>query len=209
MPALLAAAPAGMTSDLITSKKEERKMNISRLLVASIGSAAILSFTQFACAATMQSSSDHTATLDRASAAYKDARAKCDPLKAHEKDMCVVEAKAAEKRAKAAAEANYKGTVKSKTDSQIANADADFMVAKVACDTKAGQEKNVCVKQAQATQVKRVADAKAHKTTVDAQADAREDTRDAQYKVALAKCDAMSGAAKDTCASSAKAAYGK
>lgn len=184
-------------------------MNVSRLLVASIGSAAVLSFSQFTFAATMQSASEHTAALDRASAVSKDARARCEPLKAHEKDMCVVEAKAAEKRAKAAAEANYKGTIKSKTDSLIANADADFMVAKVACDTKAGPEKNVCVKEAQSAQVKRVADAKAHKTSVDAQADAREDTRDAQYKVALAKCDAMSGTGKDTCVNSAKSTYGK
>jgi hypothetical protein len=73
------------------------------------------------------------------------------------------------------------------------------MVAKVACDTKAGSEKDVCVKQAQATQVKLVTDAKANKTAADARDDARDDTRDAQYKVALAKCDALSGTDKDTC----------
>ena len=37
----------------------------------------------------------------------------------------------------------------------------------------------------------------------------REDTRDAQYKVAVEKCDAMSGAAKDTCVKNAKVRYGK
>ena len=122
---------------------------------------------------------------------------------------CAVEAKATEKKSKASAEAAYKGTIKAQTASRIANADADLMVAKVACEAKTGTDKDVCVKQAQATQVKRVADAKAHKTTVDAQADAREDTRDAQYKVALAKCDAVSGTDKDVCVVSAKSAYGK
>ena len=184
-------------------------MNRSRLLIASIGGAAILSCAQFAFAKTAQPRADYTAAKDQASVVYKDARAKCDALKEHEKDMCVVEAKAAEKRAKALAEANYKGTIKAKTDSQIANADADLMVAKVACDTKAGNEKDVCVKQAKATNVKLVADAKAHKTEVVARADAREDTRDAQYKVALAKCDAMTSAAKDTCVASAKSTYAK
>lgn len=158
---------------------------------------------------TTQARTDYTAATDRASVVYKDAHAKCEPLKGHEKNMCVVEAKAVEKRAKASAEANYKGTIKAKTDSQIANADADLMVAKVACDTKAGNEKDVCLKQAKATHVKLVADAKANKTAVVARADALEDTRDAQYKVALAKCDAMSGAAKDTCVTSAKSAFGK
>jgi hypothetical protein len=184
-------------------------MNRSKLLVASMGGAAILSVAQFAFAMTTQTRTDYRAAMDRTSVVYKDARAKCEPLTGHDKDMCVVEAKAVEKRAKASAEANYKGTIKAKTDSQIANADADLMVARVACDTKAGQEKDVCVKQAQATQVKLVADAKAHKTAVDARTDAREDTRDAQYKVALAKCDAIAGTEKDTCVTSAKSAFGK
>jgi hypothetical protein len=165
----------------------------------------MLAFGQLSSAATMQTRADHSAALEHASAEYKDARAKCEPLIGHEKDMCLVEAKAAEKRARASAEANYRGTIRAKTDSQIANADADFMVAKVACDVKAGPEKDVCVKQAEATRVKLVADAKAHKTALDAQADAR----DAQYKVALAKCDAMSGTEKDTCVTTAKSAYGK
>ena len=121
-----------------------------------------MSFTQFTFATT-QTRADYTAAVDRAAVVYKDARAKCDPLTGHGKDMCVVEAKAVEKRAKASAEAAYKGTIKSKTDSQIANADAEFMVAKVACDTKAGAAKDICVKQAQATRVKLVADVKAHK----------------------------------------------
>jgi hypothetical protein len=184
-------------------------MHRAKLLVSSIGGAAILSCAQFAFAATSQTRIDYTAAMDRAAVVYKDARTKCEPLTGHNKDVCVVEAKAVEKRAKASAEANYKGTIKSKTDSRIAYADADYMVAKVACDTKAGQEKDVCVKQAQATQVKLVADAKANKTSVDARVDAREDTRDAQYKVALAKCDAMPGTEKDSCVTSAKSAFGK
>jgi hypothetical protein len=196
-------------SAFITHMKRNSTMNRSKLLVSSIGGAAILSCAQFAYAATSQTRVDYTAAMDRAAVVYKDASAKCEPLTGHNKDVCVVEAKAVEKRAKASAEANYKGTIKSKTDSRIAYADADYMVAKVACDTKAGQEKDVCVKQAQATQVKLVADAKANKTSVDARVDAREDTRDAQYKVALAKCDAMSATEKDSCVTSAKSAFGK
>jgi len=184
-------------------------MNRSKLLVASIGGVAILCSAQFSMAKTTQTRVDYTAATEHASVVYKEARAKCDPLAGHEKDMCLIEAKAVEKRAKASAEADYKGTNKAKTDSRIANADADFMVAKVACAAKTGHEKEICVKEAKATQVKLVADAKAHKTSVDARVDAREDTRDAQRKVALAKCDAMSGTEKDTCVASAKSAYGK
>jgi hypothetical protein len=37
----------------------------------------------------------------------------------------------------------------------------------------------------------------------------REDTRNAQYKVALVKCDVVAGTEKDTCVTSAKSAFGK
>jgi len=169
----------------------------------------MLAFGQLAGATTMQTRAEYSAAVDRASAEYKDARAKCEPLAGHDKEMCVVEAKAVEKRAKASAEANYKGTIEARTDSQIANAEADFMIAKVACDTKPAQEKDVCVKEAQAARVKLVGDARAHKTAVDAQANAHADTRDAQYKVAVAKCAAMSETEKNACVTSANTTYGK
>jgi hypothetical protein len=174
-----------------------------------MGGAAILAAAQFAVAATTQMRTDYNTAMGHASDAYKAASEKCAPLTGHEKDMCVVEAQAVEKRAKAKAEANYKGTIKAKTDARIANADADYMVAKVACDAQSGQDKEICVKQAEATHVKLVADAKAHKTAVDAQANAREDTLDAQMQLALAKCDAMSGSEKDACITAAKSTYAK
>jgi hypothetical protein len=184
-------------------------MNRTKLVIASLASLAILSTAPYAFAKTAQTRSDYTSALDHASSVYRDAHAKCEPLLGHDKDMCVVEAKAVEKRSKAAAQATYKGTVKSMTDRNIAYADADLMVAKVACETKTANDKDVCVKQAQATQVKLVADARAHKTAVDARAGAREDTRDAQYDVAVAKCAAMTGSEKDACVATAKVAYGK
>jgi len=184
-------------------------MNRTKLWVALAGSTAMLAFGQLASATTTQTRADYTAAIDRASSEYKNAHAKCEPLAGHDKDMCVVEAQATEKKAKALAEANYKGTTEAMTDNKIANADADLMVAKVACEPKAAQERDVCVKEAQATHVKLVADAKAHKTAVDAQTDARSDTRDAQYKVALAKCDALAGTEKDTCVTSANSSFGK
>jgi hypothetical protein len=189
-------------------------MNRSRLLIASVGAASIgaavlLLIAQSAVAVSLQTRTDYAAAVDRASAVYKGARAKCEPLTGHDKDVCVVGARAVEKRAKASAAANYKGTIKSQTDNRIASADADYMVAKVACDTKVGQEKDACVKQAQATQVQLVADAKANNTSVDARDNSREDIRDAQYKVALAKCDAMLGTENATCVTSARSASGK
>ena len=134
-------------------------MNKSRLIVLGIAGAVILSITQFPFAATMQTRADYAAALDRAHDAYGNARALCAPLAGHEWDMCIVEAHALEKRAKAAAEISYKGTIQSRADGRIANADADLMVARVACDSRTGQARGICVKQAKATNVRLVADA--------------------------------------------------
>ena len=50
--------------------------------------------------------------------------------------------------------------------------------------------------------------AKADKKVSDARVEAREDTREADYKVAAQKCDALAGADKDSCVSAAKAKFG-
>jgi len=43
----------------------------------------------------------------------------------------------------------------------------------------------------------------------EARKDASADKREAEYKVAIEKCDALAGPAKDACVSSAKSRYGK
>ena len=43
----------------------------------------------------------------------------------------------------------------------------------------------------------------------DARKEANADKRAADYKVAIEKCDALAGPAKDSCVSSAKVQYGK
>ena len=51
------------------------------------------------------------------------------------------------------------------------------------------------------------ADAKASYKSTDAKMDAAKDKREADYKVAAEKCDAMSGDAKSACVAQAKAKY--
>ena len=43
----------------------------------------------------------------------------------------------------------------------------------------------------------------------DARKDASTDKRDADYAVAIEKCDALAGTAKDACVGNAKAQFGK
>jgi hypothetical protein len=152
---------------------------------------------------------EHRTAKDRISAEYKAAKAKCDALSGQPKNLCVAEAKAAEKRAKAKADADYENTPKAREKAVIADAEATYMVAKEQCATKTGNEKDVCVKAAKAAETKAKADAKATRTASAARADAADTKRDADYKVAREKCDPLTGAAKDKCIADAKAKYGK
>ena len=134
-------------------------MNRFRWAAVCIAGAAILIFTQFPNAATLQTRDDYAASLERIYDAYRNARAQCAPLAGHDRDMCAVAAQAAERRSKAAAEVTYKGTIKSKSDSAIADADAGLMIARVACGTRSTREKSACMNDAKAVNVKLVADA--------------------------------------------------
>jgi len=67
----------------------------------------------------------------------------------------------------------------------------------------------VCVKEAKAVEVKALADAKMGKEIGEARKDAAADKIDADYKVAIEKCDALAGDAKSNCVTAAKSRFGK
>jgi len=169
--------------------------------------------------ATMSKDS-YNAERDRASATYKADRERCSAMTANAKDVCMAEAKGKEKVAKSDAEAAYKNTPRARENARMAKADMQYNVAKEKCDDLSGNPKDVCVKEARAVYTKTKADAKVERVAADtsrtasdkkmeARKDATEDKRDADYKVAVEKCDAMSGAAKDNCVRDAKVRFRK
>lgn len=160
-------------------------------------------------AATAEQKATYKAAKETADADYKVNHAKCKALSGNAKDVCSAEAKAARTKTKAEAEAAYKDTDKARAHARKEVADADYDVAKAKCGDKAGNDKDVCVKEAKSAKVAAVSDATATKKVIEVRKDARDDKRDAEYKVATEKCDAMAGAAKDACVASAKAKYGK
>lgn len=174
---------------------------------------------------------DYKAGLEQADSEYKSNKENCKSLSGNAGDICVAEAKGKEKIAKANLEASYKNTKKAHYDAHAAKAEADYSVAKEKCDDLAGNDKDVCVKEAKAAKITAKADAKARMKTskafsnakeesnearaeakeksADAQHDATVDKRNAEYAVAKEKCDALAGNAKDNCVNKAKAHYGK
>jgi len=160
------------------------------------------------------------AAVRSAEAQYKTAKATCDALSGNAKDICIEEAKGNERIAKAEAEAAYDSTPRMREKARVVRADAAYEVAKEKCDDLSGNPKDVCIKEAKAAHVKALADAKVDRVTADergagsekamtAKREATEDKRDADYKVAIERCDALAGAAKDNCVRDAKVRYGK
>ncbi|MEO8312853.1 MAG: hypothetical protein ABI520_16910 [Caldimonas sp.] len=143
-----------------------------------------------------------------AKSTYEAAKGKCDAMTGNAKDVCVAEAKAVRTRTDEEAEAAYKDTPKAREHARHEIAEADYKVAKERCDDKTGNDKDVCVKVAKAALVRAQADAKATKKGTEARMDASKDKREADYKVAAEKCDAMTGDAKSACVKDAKAKYG-
>ena len=82
-------------------------------------------------------------------------------------------------------------------------------MAKEKCDDQAGNAKDVCVQEAKAVETKALADAKMGREIGEAKVDASEAKRDADYKVAVEKCDAMAGDPKASCLDAAKLSFGK
>ena len=191
-------------------------MKIAKLLVVLFAAGGL----GFGAGAQTMSKDAHDNAYKNAESQYKTDKAACDSMSGNAKDVCIEEAKGKEKTAKADADAAFKNTAKAREAARTAHADATYAVAKEKCDDLSGNQKDVCVKEAKAAHTKALADAKVDRVAADthstaaektaaARRDAAEDKRDADYKVAIEKCDSLSGAAKDTCVSNAKARFGK
>jgi hypothetical protein len=174
---------------------------------ASLIVAALLSFST--AQATSLTKAEYKADKTRISADYKVAKKACDAFQANAKDVCTEEAKAKEKVALAELEFNYTGKAADQTKVLEAKAKSAYAVAKEKCDDQAGNAKDVCVKEAKAVEVKGLADAKLGKQIGEAKKEAKDDKLDANYKVAIEKCDAMAGDAKTSCVTAAKTKFSK
>ncbi len=97
---------------------------------------------------------------DRIEADYKAAKAKCEPMKGNQKDVCEKEAKAKEKVAKAELNAKNNPTPGNQRKVAEAKAEGEYDVAKEKCDDMKGNEKNACQKAAKAKHEQAKADIK-------------------------------------------------
>jgi hypothetical protein len=171
--------------------------------------------------APMPTSKDvYTEAKARADAQYRIDKDSCSSLSGNANDICLAAARGKESIARAEAEAAYENTPKARENARVAHAQAIYDVAIEKCDGLAGNGRDVCVKEAQAELVKGKSDARVDRVTADTNSDAatkqtaarkeaRAAERDAEFKVAMEKCDVLAGGAKDTCVDGARMRFGK
>ena len=182
-------------------------MNKTKTFKAALLAVSLLAL-PVAYAATM-TKADYKAGKTRVSADYKTDKAACASQTANAKDICQQEAKAKEKVALAELEYGFTGKAADRNKVLVVKAESAYAVAKERCDDQSGNAKDVCVKEAKAVETKALADAKMGKEIGEAKKDAAADKLDADYKVAIEKCDALAGDAKSNCVATAKTKYGK
>ena len=195
---------------------------IARFVTAGLAFAGTASAETYSAktAGTTLSKEGYVTAKANADAQYKVDKEACTSLAGNAKDICMAQAKGKDNVAKADAQAAFENTPKARQHARTVVADANYAVANEKCDDLAGNAKDVCVKEAKAVLVKGKADAKVDRVMADSRQEtaskqaeavkeAGSDKRDADYKVAVEKCDALAGAAKDSCVSAAKAHFDK
>ena len=174
-----------------------------------------------ALAGDLMSKDAYKAEKERINAAYKaDDDRRCKGLSGNARDICHAETGARLKISLAELDARNENTPKARENVMIVRADAIHAVDLEKCDDLAGQKKDLCRQEAKSIRDKAKADAKAERQSASAQmaanekiADARKEAgearRDADYRVALERCDTFAGERKDLCVKDAKARFGK
>ena len=160
-----------------------------------------------ACAA--DSKAEYNMAKTAAADNYKIARKACDALAGNPKDVCVAQARADRIKTDSEANARYRNTLRAVTAARKDIAGANYDVAKMQCNSRTGNEKDVCIKQAKAVLIAAKADANADKKVIEARTAARDEKTTALYKLEIEKCDALGGPSKDACVATTKQRFVK
>lgn len=147
--------------------------------------------------------------MDGAEAVFDAAKARCDAVAGIPHEICVADARATRVRTEEEAGAARKNTLAAYTQARMRIASAFHERDKTRCNAVVGNDREVCLRQAKATLVAIQADARADRKAIEARLDARDAKIDAEYRVALQRCDAFAGEVKDGCVSTARTTYGK
>jgi hypothetical protein len=155
------------------------------------------------------SKAEFNAAKSRMSSEYKADKVICKQLAANAKDICIEEAKAKEKVAKAELTFSYSAKASDQVKISTVKADTSYAVAKEKCDDLSGVPKTTCRTDAKAIHTKTLADIKMGKQISAAKTDDAKTKLDADYKIATQNCASLADDAKANCVSAAKIKFSK
>jgi hypothetical protein len=157
----------------------------------------------------LSSMDEFNAGKARADAELLADRAACDKLAGTPRDVCREQARGKEMVAKAELDLAHTGSRKSQDRLTTVRMDAAYDIARTQCNDKAGAAKAVCTREAQTARANAQSDLRLSQRVTHAKRDAAEDRRDAEYKLAAEKCEAMAADPRAACVAAAKAKAGK
>jgi hypothetical protein len=149
----------------------------------------------------------HEARIERAEADHKVAIATCDPLTGNAKDICEARADLVLVTAKSNAKAKHEGTAEAHAEARQDIADAELALARQKCDEATGNAQDVCVKEAELKHTSATTAIDANDEVATAVDERTEEVRDAQYTLAMEKCEPLRGDAQDRCEAAAKVKF--
>ena len=132
------------------------KLNVTAIAVC-------LVFSSGTMAGQHMSKDVYKAEKDRIEGEYKVQKSRCDSLAGNARDICLVEAKGREEVAEADLEAQFEPSRENRYKARAAKAEAEYAVAKERCDDRAGDAKEICLKEAKAAEAVAKADAEREK----------------------------------------------
>ncbi|MDP4299006.1 hypothetical protein [Leptothrix discophora] len=176
----------------------------SPLLAAALS---ILAIT--AAQAAVMSPADYKDGKTRIASEYKTDRQHCKAMSGNAGDICVEQAKGREKVALAELELGRSGKSEDDVRLRVVRAETAYAISREKCDDLSGNGKAICVQEAKTVETKALADARMVKAVGEAREDSAQEVGAASYKLALEKCDALAGEAKETCITAARQRHGK
>jgi len=179
---------------------------MNALLTTLLATAVGASFAAAPAQAQTKDSAGYRDAVQKVSADYKTASAKCDAMKGNDKDICMAEAKLARARGESQAVAQHENSESARSHAREKVADADYDLAKEKCDARSGADKDSCVDNAKSVHTAALADAKAGRDGSPAlgasgsgRLIATTDTKDPAKAAAVAKCQQATGGATAGC----------
>ncbi|MEZ0232275.1 MAG: hypothetical protein ACAH12_05520 [Methylophilaceae bacterium] len=178
-------------------------LTVSSLLTLLIASSGL---TNSASAETI-SEMEYDTGMNQIDVTYNADKASCEDFSGNKKDICLEQAKTIKSTSQSVLEARYKGTNTAYLAAAREKANGNYNVSEQVCDDYAGDTKALCLAKAKAERDSALADIEANRKVYEARKEATDKKVEADYTVALKKCDMLSGKSKDTCENNAKKLY--